>query len=226
MGGGLCLHLLREVLSPKVLGIFCLSSYLIESSSVLKGGEFTSAMPLMMMHGEDDSLIKCSWGEATGANLMMLGAEVQFRKYEGVEHELCSEELADLMHWMIDLIEVNKSGPRDNDSKYLKVLETQNEPDANARTDTLPYRIETINEKTGKYLIHYPCPPELIEVLIARQVLCRGSCFDIIKSPTNDAVQTYVSTTDPEGTAVEIGKRLLFRVNSGEDGNFNPCPMS
>ena len=39
-------------------------------------------------------------------------------------------------------------------------------------------------------------------------------------------MQTCVSTTDPEGTAVEIGKRLLFRVNSGEDGNFNPCPMS
>ena len=227
MGGGLCLHLLRQALSPKVLGIFCLSSYLIESSSVLKGGEFTTTLPLMMMHGQDDSLIRCSWGEATGANLLMLGAEVQFRKYEGLDHELCAEELGDLMHWMQDLIACNESKRQDAPPKYMKkVEETISELDESVRTDSLPYRIETVNEEKGQYVIQYPCPADLIDVLIARQVLCRGSCFDITRSPHGEAVQTCVSTSDPEGTAVEIGRRLLFRVNSGEDGNFNPCPMS
>ena len=229
MGGGLCLNLLRQVLSPKVLGIFCLSSYLIDSSSVLTNGELPSAVPVMMMHGDQDSLIKCAWGEATGANLLMLGAEVQFRKYEGLDHELCPEELGDLMHWMQDLIEINRSNRSNIDAspKYMKkAVQTTNKLQEKLRTDTLPYHIETINNEEGKYIFKYPCPSELVDVLVARQVLCRGSCFDITRSMDGNAVQTCVSTTDPEGTAVEIGKRLLFRVNSGEDGNFNPCPMS
>ena len=34
-----------------------------------------------------------------------------------------------------------------------------------------------------------------------------------------------MTSADPETTAVEIGKRLLNRINSGTDPTFNPCPM-
>ena len=225
MGGGLCLHLLRETLPAKVVGIFTMSSFLIESSSVFQGPKFPSTCPpLMMMHGINDTLIQHSWGQATGTSLMMAGADLQFRQYEDLDHELCPEELADLMFWMIDLIQTNSVGSgrplyADRCNEVARDLQEKI-----GRPETLPYTIEKKDEK-GSYRIKYPCPTELIDVLTAKQVLARGSCFDIVASSDGKGVQTIASTTDPEGTAEEIGKRLLIRVQSG-GAHFNPCPMS
>ena len=67
--------------------------------------------------------------------------------------------------------------------------------------ESLPYSVELVSgDVDGKYIITYPCPAEVVGALCARQVLARGSCFDI--TPSRDqrvGVQTIVETTDPEG---------------------------
>jgi hypothetical protein len=99
MGGCLTLHLLREQLSPKVIGLFSLSSmytsqliyththspnhgilfagFLVESSVVVTGPELSSKLPVLMMHGTSDTMIKLDWGKTTATNLLLVGAEVR-----------------------------------------------------------------------------------------------------------------------------------------------------
>lgn len=63
-------------------------------------------------------------------------------------------------------------------------------------------------------------------MLIARPVLACGSTFDIQNvSSANDMVQVSFTSSNPEKTAVEIGKRLANRLNS-ESGSLNPCTSS
>ena len=49
----------------------------------------------------------------------------------------------------------------------------------------LPYRIESIDSTAGTYIVYFAAPSELIEVLIARPVLTRGSFFDILPAEVN-----------------------------------------
>lgn len=60
-----------------------------------------------------------------------------------------------------------------------KSIDTNRDLNASARMDTLPYRIEKLDE-AGLHVIYFSCPHELVEILMARQVLARGSCFDIL----------------------------------------------
>jgi hypothetical protein len=68
-----------------------------------------------------------------------------------------------------------------NNSSQSEILEPS-PPDASA----LPYSIETIDLETGTFIVHYSAPEELIDILTSRQVLARGSFFDIVR----DAVRT------------------------------------
>lgn len=217
MGGCLCLHLLRESLPLKVIGLFCLSSFLIESSIIFKGSELTPSIPLLMMHGTKDALIKYSWGEATGANLAMMGVDVQFRKFENLDHELRSDELSNLMYWMLDLIHLNNGLLETSlyTKRSMEVVDKKSYEGGGA--EILPFSIKMIDESNGKYEIRYPCPAELIDTLCARQVLARLSCFDITPSGDGKGVQSIVLTKDPEGTAYEIGVRLFRRVQCGAE---------
>jgi len=94
MGGGLSLHALRKSISPKLRGVFCMSSFAPHNSSILK--ELTlqgKSIQLMMMHGEDDSMIPCEWGRQTSANLLLQEVKVQFHTYPQLDHEISEDEV-------------------------------------------------------------------------------------------------------------------------------------
>jgi predicted esterase len=95
MGGGLALHALRaNSLTSKCRGIFSISSFLVNSSSVFAPGPpGHRPPPVLMMHGEADSFINCDWGRKTAANLLLKDIDVQFRTYSNVAHELAEEEV-------------------------------------------------------------------------------------------------------------------------------------
>lgn len=105
MGGGLSLHALRKDVSPKLRGIFAISSYLVNSSSVIqKQLGSSSKLPVMMMHGEADEFIQCDWGRKTATNLLLRNIDVQFRTYPDTSHELVESELVDLFYWIQDVL--------------------------------------------------------------------------------------------------------------------------
>jgi predicted esterase len=114
MGGGLSLQVLRQDV-PKLRGIFCISSFLVNSSQVFEGQlGSASKVPLLMMHGEADDFILCDWGRKTATNLLLRGVDVQFRTYPGVLHDISENELSDLFYWIQHVL---NSCPATEDSK-------------------------------------------------------------------------------------------------------------
>ncbi len=100
MGGGCCLHFLRSGMLPpliakKVRGMFTLGSFLVQNSAVMKADLHPRAkeLPILMLHGENDSLIPCDWGRKTAANLLVRELNIEFRSYPGVDHEMGPAEV-------------------------------------------------------------------------------------------------------------------------------------
>ena len=124
MGGCLALHALRKrfILSKKLRGLFSIGSFLVQQSSVfvvtddtkpLEEGQQASLLPVFMMHGKEDSLVRHSWGHETAVSLLSannnagcsLLASVRFQSYEHVDHQMSADELSDLVLWMLDEVE-------------------------------------------------------------------------------------------------------------------------
>lgn len=119
MGGCCALHALRFDLHPKVRGIFTMGSFLIAKSVIFNEdmplGK-SGSLPVLMMHGTADSMIRHKWGEETAISLQ-LRVNVRFESYDQLDHEIGEGELVDLLAWMIGLREsasgyaADESGP-------------------------------------------------------------------------------------------------------------------
>lgn len=92
MGGGLALHALRSPPSPKLAAVFAMGSFLVSSSEVYNCTSL-GKLPVLMMHGADDSMINVSWGRDTATNLHFHGVEMEFREYRDTDHEIGEEEV-------------------------------------------------------------------------------------------------------------------------------------
>jgi predicted esterase len=93
----------------------------------------------------------------------------------------------------------------------------------------VPYTVEHLD--TGNnYRIIFHVPVETIPSITSRPVMACGGVFELIdssgsKSSTElGSVETVISSSDPNNTAIEIGKRLINRQKS-EGTSINPCPM-
>jgi predicted esterase len=135
MGGGIALHLVRYLTESgnfqvlkKIKGIFTAGSFLVSSSTTFSELVLTalqsnhvSVPPILMMHGESDSLISVEWGKQTSVQFHLIAREsavmrmeaadekndgkqqheenqsgsydVQFRSYRKIDHELSEEEV-------------------------------------------------------------------------------------------------------------------------------------
>jgi hypothetical protein len=62
-----------------------------------------------------------------------------------------------------------------------------------------------------------------MEAIICRPILACGGAFELKTHPRG--IETLATSADPHKTAVEIGKRVYNRINSGSS-NLNPCPIS
>lgn len=99
-GGELCLHLLRKffTFSHKILGIFTIGSYLIESTilSTKNGKPIEENSPsLLMMHGQEDELVPIDWGRFTASNLSIYSShlDLQFLEFPECGHEIHEEQV-------------------------------------------------------------------------------------------------------------------------------------
>lgn len=260
MGGGLALNMLhRADLPDKVAGVFSMGSFVTMHSQLLTEdlSERTKRTPILMMHGSADAMIPIDWAEKTASSLLLKGSEVQFRKYDGVDHEIDGEELHDLTYWLKDIIqtkvrkeeEIQKGGKNAVDAEGDSMMDpsaaesTANGPTAapvNMREmprevlpsaslgedeSPVPYRI-TREGVTDTYIVDFEVPAPLVGVVMARDVLCCGSVFELSASPDGKGVRTQIISANPGSTCREIGVRLIKRLNDDPNNPVNPCPMS
>ena len=254
MGGGLVLHFLRKQLPNNVKGIFTMGSFLVNESAVFNSNNNLNNIPVFMMHGMNDSLIPIDWGRKTASNLILREVDVQFKEYQGLDHELGTDELVALLHWIED---TNKNP--DKDQKRSNITKKNNEtidtcPVSIARRmdennniidedgsnnneyddgvtprennpSPLSYSIKVIDKSSSSVRIVYHVPEDTYELLLTRPVLACGGSFELKIDPDCNGIYTDAITNDPNHTAIEIAKRLVFRLND-EGGNLNPCPMA
>ncbi len=248
MGGGLALHLLRFKLPINIRGIFSIGSFIV-ISSILNSSTITSEnkkIPLLMLHGEDDEIVKLEWGRHTATTLHLHEIDVQFKEYKGLTHEIGIEQLVDLIYWIEDLtiqidkkemiynsnIELNSSNNCYYPPSIYKKMSREGEiihPRCNNSKSnkidsdkTIPYILSNMNDKIK---ISYNVPYNIdLEILTSRPVLACGGMFDISVEDDRSSVFTVVTSADPHKTAIEIGIRLHNRLNS-EGNSLNPCPI-
>lgn len=97
MGGGMSLHLLDRIrtiprFESRLLGAFAISSYLVSSSRIFSNTLPNSSdrkIPIFMMHGTADSLIRYAWGRETFASLEAMDDRYRgtFKRFS-VDHDL------------------------------------------------------------------------------------------------------------------------------------------
>lgn len=230
MGGSLALHLLRKYLPANVKGIFSIGSFLVESSVVLRGIAINaSKIPVLMMHGKCDSLVRHEWGKFTATGLSLMDINVQFKDFEHLGHEIGEEQLEDLIHWMQDIMTTSNTTnivPPISVTSQLR----RNEEDETKSDPSTFYRIETLSAAT--FRIHFKVPSQLAALAASRPVLACGGCFDLVVPTTQTQnefcyIYTMATSTQPDKLAQEIAMRLKIRLESSRDGAMhNPCPMS
>lgn len=93
----------------------------------------------------------------------------------------------------------------------------------------VPYTLEHL-DNGNNYRIIFHVPVETIPSITSRPVMACGGVFELLDSSGAKSsmelgrVETLVSSSDPNNTAIEIGKRLINRQKS-EGTSTNPCPM-
>lgn len=223
MGGCLCLHMLRKRLSTKVRGIFTMGSFLVKSSRVFSDPSTAenSLLPVYMMHGVNDPLIRLSWGEETAANLVLCEVDVTFKSYAGADHGIADDMLVDLLAWVKDMILVAESRGQMDPGHHQRLPTADME--LLVQPKTMPYTLHRVTDSADKFHLTFAVPVEMKTMLASRPILACGSTFEF--EPVAEGLHTVISSSDPSKTALEIGKRLQNRVTSN-GGSLNACPMS
>lgn len=97
-GGVMALHTALHY--PKRLaGILALSTFLAEGDSLSSAATVNAQIPILMCHGQHDSVLPMSLGKTSLANLKGAGYAVDWREYP-MGHEVCREEIQDISVWL------------------------------------------------------------------------------------------------------------------------------
>ncbi len=102
-GGAMALHVgLRY--PQRLAGILVLSAYLPLASSLQAERHSANAgVPVLMLHGHEDTVITIEEAESSWAVLKGYGYAVEWRTYP-MEHSLCSQEIYDTGVWLRRLL--------------------------------------------------------------------------------------------------------------------------
>jgi phospholipase/carboxylesterase len=98
-GGAIALHTaLRE---PRALaGVIALSTYLpLADTLARERSAANAAIPILMAHGTDDSVVPLAFAERSRRVLEALGYEVDWRTYP-MAHSVCMEEVSAIGAWL------------------------------------------------------------------------------------------------------------------------------
>lgn len=111
MGGALAIHTAYHV-NRDLGGVFACSGFLNNNSVVYESlksiqknsAEMEKLPPLIMYHGERDSLVPCEWGKQTYDQLTSLGVKGEFITLKNAMHELKTNEILEIQDWIAKLL--------------------------------------------------------------------------------------------------------------------------
>lgn len=86
---------------PKRLaGILALSTFLAEGEKLAAAkAAANEKIPILMCHGQQDTVLTISLGKSSLENLQSAGYAVEWREYP-IGHEVCLEEIQDISRWL------------------------------------------------------------------------------------------------------------------------------
>lgn len=98
-GGVMAFH--AGLYYPKPLaGILALSTFMADSDALgSAAAAANSRIPILMCHGQHDSVLPMSLGKTSLAALKGAGYHVEWREYP-MAHEVCREEIQDISRWL------------------------------------------------------------------------------------------------------------------------------
>ncbi len=86
--------------AENLAGILALSCYLPLAAEWVTGtNKFNSKIPILMLHGHNDSVIPITLAEKSKDQLCTLGCDVEWHAYE-MEHSVCDEEIIAIGNWL------------------------------------------------------------------------------------------------------------------------------
>ena len=84
-------------------GLLAMSTYLA-TADILEFKAVNKQLPIMIMHGEDDPVVPVQLGRGAADRLAKEGYRVGWKSYP-MEHSVCPAQIADIGHWLQDVLE-------------------------------------------------------------------------------------------------------------------------
>ena len=98
-GGVIALHHALRT-ETRFAGVMALSTYVHDYEHLAEEVSFASIdTPILMAHGQMDSMIPIARAVASREALRALGYAVEWKEY-GMEHQVCPQEIADIGRWL------------------------------------------------------------------------------------------------------------------------------
>lgn len=98
-GGVMAFHVGLHYPRP-LAGILALSTFLAGSENLGSvAGEVNRHIPILMCHGQHDTVLPMSLGQSSFAALKKAGYAVEWREYP-MGHEVCLEEIREISRWL------------------------------------------------------------------------------------------------------------------------------
>mmetsp|Transcript_37890 Transcript_37890/g.61103 ORF Transcript_37890/g.61103 Transcript_37890/m.61103 type:complete len:112 (-) Transcript_37890:147-482(-) len=110
MGAAQSLHMLSDPeLCEKLAGVFAMSTFLSDDSVLPERvKKHTSAggrvPPVLWFHGTADPMIQLRWTEASYPRMQAANVSVDWRTWQGVEHDMRRDELQALHLWLTSIL--------------------------------------------------------------------------------------------------------------------------
>lgn len=83
----------------RLAGILALSTFLVEGEKLAaEKGEVNEKIPILMCHGQQDTVLPMTLGKSSLASLEGAGYQVEWREYP-MGHEVCMEEIHEISRW-------------------------------------------------------------------------------------------------------------------------------
>lgn len=81
-----------------------LSTFLPSSSGEVFSQENAST-PVLLCHGDCDTVVAYDYGKKTNSKLQQAGVNVEFKTYKGMAHSACPEELEEIKQFLARVLQ-------------------------------------------------------------------------------------------------------------------------
>mmetsp|Transcript_5259 Transcript_5259/g.8655 ORF Transcript_5259/g.8655 Transcript_5259/m.8655 type:complete len:208 (+) Transcript_5259:128-751(+) len=197
-------------------------------------GEYTWP-PILMVHGQADDLVPPEWGRGTADRLRRLGAEVDWRERKGLSHELDSDEVKILYHWVLRTLNSTAQTPEPG-TAALENMTIQEEEENEKEAPTAEEESASVSEKGVKFYVKmegnqaiatFLVPEGSEDLLCATTITARGAFFQLEKTNEAGRVRCGFYSPAPEAAAAAIADRVALRLRDPNPmGADEACALS